>query len=751
MNASDTGGHQQKRASVVVLVLFALAAPIVAFGARGALKSTSNDPRQWLPKDFPETDTYDWFERSFGTDEIAVVSWPQCTLDNVKVSEVADAIAATPYFDKASSGISAIEELTSPPLDLSKQSAIRRLSGVLVGSGAEGGKRITCIAASTSSEGKDDRVAAVKAIESITSEVAEVPLAELRLAGPTVDAAAIDAESRKLLFQLAGFSAIVSFVIATLRMGSISMALIVLMIAGFSTGLSLAILYFSGSKMNLLMTMLPPLVYVLCISSAVHLANYYRDACASMPRGEALRAAIGHGRMPCFLAAVTTAIGLVSLVMSKIEPIQSFGIFSSVGVLASVAVLFIGLPAAIRVFDPDPKAGKDPGGTPTMLDAASSTTHGRSLVGGIARHHALFATVCMCVMVFFAVKLPSIRSTVKLQDRFLDESDAIQDYQWLEKHIGPMVPLEIVLRFSADDQRSPLQQLLVVSQVQRRIQQLDEPVSAFSAVNMAPKIPSGRSVRDVVQRKLINSEKTTNSFRSRRFLNETDDETQWRISIRANAIGDLDYGLFAQEIEQSVAPVLEEADVSGTFTGVIPLIYKAQRQLLQDLFRSFLSAFVVIAFVLVFVLRSLAAALMAMVPNLFPAVVVFGGIQWAGIPVQIGSVMTASAALGIAVDDTVHFLTWFRRGLDNGLSRRDSIVDAFGRCAGAMVHTTMICAGGLLVFAVSTFVPILHFAWLMVLLLLSALIGDLILLPAILSGPLGKVFDRSERDESSVP
>jgi predicted RND superfamily exporter protein len=59
-----------------------------------------------------------------------------------------------------------------------------------------------------------------------------------------------------------------------------------------------------------------------------------------------------------------------------------------------------------------------------------------------------------------------------------------------------------------------------------------------------------------------------------------------------------------------------------------------------------------------------------------------------------------------------------------------------------MVHTTLICSSGLLVFFASSFVPILHFAWLMVLLLLSALLGDLVLLPAILAGPLGRCFER---------
>jgi predicted RND superfamily exporter protein len=293
----------------------------------------------------------------------------------------------------------------------------------------------------------------------------------------------------------------------------------------------------------------------------------------------------------------------------------------------------------------------------------------------------------------------------------------------------------------------------LVAAVQGKIHSLDQPVATMSAINLSPRLPGrGRSVKQVIQRNAINRQRTKERLIEAGFLAETGNERLWRITVRANAIGDLDYGRFATTLQKSIDPLLRDHDASGTYTGIIPLIYKAQRQLLQDLFRSFLAAFAVIAVVLIFVLRSLTAAMLAMIPNLFPAVVVFGGIQWIDIPVQIGSVMTASAALGIAVDDTVHFLTWFRRGLDAGLSRPAALRDAFRRCAGAMAHTTLICSSGLLVFAASSFVPILHFAWLMVFLLLAALVGDLVLLPSILAGPLGRCFERarSKPDDSHL-
>ncbi|PAY15502.1 hypothetical protein CKO51_31440 [Rhodopirellula sp. SM50] len=724
---------EMTRYAIAIVLLAVISFPLIGYGALRALKSTSNDPRQWLPQSFAETDTYDWFQSHFGTDEFAVVSWPGCDLDDPRVGQLSQALLNTAFFDRVRTGQNAIEELMSPPQNFSRTAAINRLRRILIGAQ----DTTTCLVLTTSVAGQADRSAAVQAIETLAWDVCQLPAAELKLAGPTVDAAMIDAESRKLLFGLAGLSALVSFLVATLRMRSIRLAISVLLVAVYSTAVSLAILYFSGGKMNLLMTMLPPLIYVLTISSAVHLANYYRDAARgpASPVPAAIRA-IGHGWLPCSLAAITTGIGLVSLMLSKIEPIQSFGFYSALGVVASVIVLFLLLPSALFLFPPKPDTESD------RPAADDSTQKGNAFIDAILNHHAFFALACLALMLLCASRIPSIQSTVKLQDRFLPSSDAIADYRWLEERIGPMVPLEVAIHFDKDDPRDRVEQLKLVARIQSKIQSLDEPVATLSAFNLSPRLPSGHRVRDIVQRKVINGQQTKQRLIETKYLSDDEDQTLWRISVRANAIGDLDYGIFVEQIRTAVTPLLAEENVRGTFTGVIPLIYKAQRQLLLDLFRSFLVAFAVIAVVLLVVLRNIWATCLVMFPNIFPAVIVFGGIEWMNIPVQIGSVMTASAALGIAVDDTVHLLTWFRRGLDRGLSRRKAVESAFSRCSGAMVHTTLICSCGLIVFALSTFVPILHFAWLMVFLLASALLGDLVLLPAILVGPLGRCFEK---------
>jgi hypothetical protein len=140
------------------------------------------------------------------------------------------------------------------------------------------------------------------------------------------------------------------------------------------------------------------------------------------------------------------------------------------------------------------------------------------------------------------------------------------------------------------------------------------------------------------------------------------------------------------------------------------------------------------------------AGLVAMISNVFPMILMFGLLGWTKTPLDIGSVMTASIALGMAIDGTLHFLTFFRRGIDEGLEPPAAVRAAFQHCAPAMTESTIVCALGILIFSASSFAPTCRFSWMLCLLMLAALAGDLVLLPAMLVGPLGRCFRRRHRN-----
>jgi predicted RND superfamily exporter protein len=223
----------------------------------------------------------------------------------------------------------------------------------------------------------------------------------------------------------------------------------------------------------------------------------------------------------------------------------------------------------------------------------------------------------------------------------------------------------------------------------------------------------------------------------------------WRISLRVAAFRDVDYGQFVVDLRALIDPYVKKSvsHVSGnvapvvvTYTGVIPIVYKAQRSLLASLVNSTWWSFASITPLLMLVSRGILAGMVAMLPNILPVLAIFGMMGWLGVPIDIGSMMAASIALGVAVDDTIHYLTWFRHELNDTGCRHLAILGAYRHCATPTVQAAMINGLGLSVFAFSTFMPTRKFGFLMLTILVAGMVAELILLPALLASPLGRAF-----------
>mgnify|MGYP001487076235 CR=1 FL=1 len=176
------------------------------------------------------------------------------------------------------------------------------------------------------------------------------------------------------------------------------------------------------------------------------------------------------------------------------------------------------------------------------------------------------------------------------------------------------------------------------------------------------------------------------------------------------------------------------------YTGVVPIVYKAQQALLDSLVQSSWGSFITITPLMMFVCRGVFAGAVAMIPNVLPILVVFGGMGWLGIPVDIGSMMAASIALGVAVDDTIHYLAWFREDYEKLHDRNAAIISAYTRSATPTLQAALVNGLGLSVFAVSSFTPTSRFGWLMLTILVAGVVAELVILPSLLFSPLGKAF-----------
>lgn len=746
--------------------------PVVMFGAYQAMRSNTNDVREWLPKEYGETADYQWFQDHFGNEEFIVVTWDGCRADDDRLTLLAAKLRPAEEVDKFGNrigivvrvltGRSILDELTKPPLALTPEEVKRRFQGTLFGPDGEQ----TCAIVTLSDEAKHDLRTTISSIRRIATQECGISEEELKLGGPPVVNQAIDTASASSMRQLATLSGIVGLFIAWWCFRTVKLTLLVVFAGVYSAAFSMAIVAFSGWSMNAILMTMAPLVYVAATSGAIHLANYYREAVLEKGYVGAAGRAIKHAWLPLVLATSTTAIGLLSLWYSELLPIKLFGLFSAIGVVISLFSLFLVLPSVLELWPIRPReSNTQPGEQET--GEAPLPRFWQHFARTITAHHGKVTFAALGILLVCGLGLPRIQTSIKIMRFFAPNTPIIHTYQWLEGHLGAMVPMEVIIRVNEQDcPLSFLEQLELVQHVQERIEQLEHVGSTISAVNFATELPartnwpSARAwtpARITLDSRL---QKRRERLEKTGYLDSGEGERLWRVSIRVGSLNDIDYGEFIHRVEHVVRPVLAQQlaqqvvsaesgelvpvqGIEATYTGMVPVVYKAQRSLLDGLLFGFGSDLALIVIAIVVLMRHWSSGLLICLTSVFPAVLIFGGLCWSDIIVDIGTVMTPSVALGVTIDDVVHFLLWFRRGIEKGMTRRDSVLLAYQGCARAMYQSWGVIGLGLSMFALSSFVPTMRFGALMVALLTAGLVSNLFFLPALLSGPLGGIIAAS--------
>lgn len=777
------------------------------------------------------------------------------------------------------------------------------------------------------------------------AEECGVSVEELHIGGPTVDNVAIDEEGSVTLVRLVTLCVILGVTLSYLCFRTITATIMVFFIGGISAVASIALVGWCHSTLDAVLMSMPSLVYVLAISGAVHLINYYREAVEEHGVVGAPEAAVAHGWKPALMCNITTAIGLFSLYTSDLTPIRKFGMFSGIAVLATLTLLFTYLPAALQIWPQRPRSEEEKKRADNPWYDKYLTNFWDFFGGGIIRHHFAVSTVCVLIIVGVGWGVTRINTSVNMLKMFDDHAKILHDYEWLERHIGKLVPMEVVVKVQPRMMMAPVSERQAGSEphpdepvqltyldrmdIVNRVQQVIENEfgekgqgvagRSLSAVTFSPVLPDLKGDTGTFMRRGATAarlESHREEFLKSEYLRmDRDDGSElWRVSLRIGALQDVDYGEFIHEVKSAIEPVMlahrdrelilrqlsearegksfskakvlllgaplgankravkpkalakgaaksKKADanetvdenavaaaqvvrngvqitandrashapidqtkifagtlkdlltvarlqvswhdpaveplpenwterlasydcivvvgndpqydlgqirkqaglvvdardhhfdpassasaaeqhlgVSAIYTGVVPIVYKAQRTLLNSLIQSTFWSLITITPLMMFIARSFWCGAIAMLPNVLPILVIFGAMGWSGIQVDIGSMMTASIALGVAVDDTIHYLTWFRWELDRGSDRHTAILVAYKRCATPTFQAAVISGLGLSIFAFSTFTPTQRFGYLMLTILLLGVVAELIFFPSLLAGPLGRFF-----------
>lgn len=711
------------------VALLILSSVFCVFGL-SKFQSNTEDVVQWLPDNSPARDVYDQFEAKFGSDDFLLVTWDGCTIDDPRLLQLCEKILSNDkdhLIQSVVNGADVIDKIRSE-MNLAIKHIVNRFRGVFFG---VDDPRQTLAIIELTKKGTADRRESLRQIELAIAETPDLELQDVNFGGYPYVGINIDNTLRESFVFFLLPSIFFASIVSLYCLRNILLSSIVFLAAIGAAACSIAIVPMFGFKFGGLMSIIPALVYILTTSGSIHLIHYSLEAIGDP------KTLLSISWKPCTISTVTTAIGMLSLMRSSFPAIRSFGLFCAAGAGFALVFQLVVVPWLLHRLG---KTGQE------NLAKRAGHHFWNQITEYIKRYRVVLAFAGIMLMAFSAIGLSRLSARVEVEKLFSAKSDFIIKLANLENQIGPIDQSELVIEFedvSADDFHVRAQ---MVYKIQRYVSALKEVGPTHSLLNYLPREPKGIRITSNVKRSIIQAriDSQRDELAKSRFLNISSDSETWRISLRFPFTEETDVSQLQELVLDTAAEAisrLSEKDefavaashpIQLSYTGKNHLFHSAQVTLLQDFYRNFLLAFVIITPVLMVVLRSFWLGLLAMLPNLFPIVVLFGSLGWLNWPIDLAIAMTASVALGIAVDDTTHFLIRFRAFGGSTTNILGPVRKAISQCGPAMLETTAIGSAGLLVYGFSEMTVVSNFSISITCMLVLAIIADILILPALL-------------------
>jgi predicted RND superfamily exporter protein len=717
-----------------ILVLAALLTVIAA--AVATRISFNNSIDIWFLEDDTDVRDYKHFHDRFGGDEIAIVGvfaadvfHPDCLS---VIERITQAAADAPFAQKS---VSLTSKGQQSPATLKRtvlDSPLER--GTLVASdGAAAAVIVEMSKDGNTVEAKSAFVRALRVAAEAERRNVSCPNLRIHLSGtPVLDETVFRYSSQEL--QIIGPVTLALVLVgAFLLFRSLSAALIPLGVVFASTIWTFGLMAATHVEMTLLSSALTPLIMAVGVADSIHiLAEYHRRLAGGASKTPAVHEAVTHLLVPCVLTSVTTIAGLLSLLVSPLAPVREFAVFAAAGAFFAFLLSMIVVPAVLlRVRPPRPE----------WLQRRHTSIFARLLaaLGRPRRSAQLFTIAFSTVIVLGALwSVRTLEIGVSPLSWFPAEDVFRTDTEEIDSALGGSTSLEFLVQSPPGGLKDPtvLRRLDDFERWLEKNEAVSKVISVVDVLKEAtrnPTAPEGMlpKTREAVERfyRLLESQDDFDRLIQ-------NDYSIGRISARVRlteAVGMVDE---LYRIEERLATTVNDDRLNVQMTGYVKLMGQMEGYLIESQIKSFATAFAVITLVMMVLLRSWRFAILAMIPNFTPIVIGAGVMSVAGIGLTPGTVMIGAIALGLVVDDSVHFLVGLRRNLgtrsgddvpDLGEALRKTLLET----GPPIIATSLLLAAAFLVLMLGHLGPTVHFGIVTAVVILVAMVADLVLLPAV--------------------
>ncbi len=491
---------------------------------------------------------------------------------------------------------------------------------------------------------------------------------------------------------------------------------------------TIGVMVLTGRNINMGTLILPPLLMSIGIAYAIHIVSrYYQQVDSDRSTEEIVTSSIEHSRLPVSIASLTTLIGFATLILNPITAISDLGRYAVFGVAAIFLMSMFFLPAALML-SPRPARGtfgsQPTGGFSTLLEQ----------LGIFAIHNRWLVLAVAALMTLLSLWSASrIRVETDYLSFFSPDSEILSENRRIGAALGGTQPIYVTVDGDKAGRISTVPVLDAIRDLQHFIAEQPGVDMSFSiadyvsvvhgALNPDSKHPLPATDTDLQQLLVFLSPKDVAPIVTKNF-------GRANILVRSNLSGSADVSAFVDTVEdygRRRFPRGMEVHVTGSMV----LLNRSADTLVHAQISGLAQVILVLLVLMSLLFLSLRAGLLSLIPNVFPIVILFGLMGWSGISLNVSTSMIAVIAIGIAIDDTIHYLTAFNSQLRSSGDQEAAIVHV-GRTVGRpIVYTSVALCLGFLVVCLSNFLPIQHFGFLAGATMATALFTDLILLPAL--------------------
>lgn len=510
--------------------------------------------------------------------------------------------------------------------------------------------------------------------------------------------------------------------IVPIVIGAVAMSTVVIACVGLIAAL--------GLPYTLVTAMIPTLLSAYTVGNLLHLyAALKRMRDAGFRRPKRVVFALQSVHSPAMFNVLTTAAGMISLVLVPIPPIQVFGAISAVGVVVIYFVVFYLVPPLLVKYDrgPWPKSGGGFAWTKRISYALASFGMRRAgwVVGG--------AVVLAVAAIPLALKVQAESDLLKF---FTASHPLTQSTDRVERTLVGVTALEIVIDGPGRDAFKDAKRLQAIKALQVQVEALPEVDRSLSMMDIVEEMHWAFNEEDEAFRRLPDDDRLLSQllliYDGRDLQELVNNEYQrMRILLNVNVHGANEIQGVIDRIEALIATVDDPA-LKWELAGYGRLFADQEDLLVVGQLHSFLGAFGQIFLIMFLLWRSLPAAVIGMIPNLAPLFFVFTLMGSTGIPLDMATVLIAGVVLGITVDDTIHLFHNYLARREQGRSVVFSVARSFEASGRAVVAISLLLVSQFLLLGTSSFVPTSNFGLLTATGLLAGQLMELLMLPALL-------------------